>query len=102
METLGPQVCLKHLKEFLDNSCLAQALSEEGDCGGIWNAVHHAKTDRLLKRTSVVHLEFKLVIAEVEKLLENEYLEQDQRIDPFAVCIALAILSIDLVKKWAK
>ena len=61
LETLRAQVFLKHLKEFLDNSRLAQSLSEEGDCGGIWNAVHHAKPDKLLKRASVIHLEFKLV-----------------------------------------
>ena len=77
LETLGAEVCLKHLKELLDNSRLAQSLSEEGDCGGIWNVVHHAKPDKLLKGASVIHLEFKLVIAEVEKLLENEHFEKD-------------------------
>ena len=74
---LRAQVFLKHLKEFLDNSRLAQSLSEEGDCGGIWNVVHHAKPDKLLKGASVIHLEFKLVNAEVEKLLENEHFEKD-------------------------
>jgi len=102
LEALRAQVCLKHLKEFLDNSRLAQALSEEGDCGGIWYIIHHAKPDKLLKGASVIHLEFKLVIAEVKKLLENEHLEKYQRINPLAPCIALALLSIALVKKWAK
>ena len=102
LETLGAQVCLKHLKEFVNNPRIAQSLSEEGDCGGIWNAVHHAKPDKLLKGASVVHLEFEFVIAEVEKLLENERLEKDQRINPLAPCIALALLSIALVKNWAK
>ena len=94
------EVCLKHLKELLDNSRLAQSLSEEGDCGGIWNVVHHAKPDKLLKGASVIHLEFKLVIAEIEKLLENEDLEKDQRINPLSFCIAFALLNIALVKKW--
>jgi hypothetical protein len=40
--------------------------------------------------------------AEAEKLLENEHLEKYQRINPLAPCIALALLSIALVKKWAK
>ena len=102
LETLGAEVSLKHLEELLDHSSLAQPLPEEGDCGGIWNAVHHAKPDKLLKRASVIHLEFKLVIAEVEKLLENEHLEKYQRINPLAPCIAFALLSIALVKNWAK
>ena len=102
LETLRAQIRLKHLEEFLDNSRLAQSFSEEGDCGGIWNVVHHAKPDKLLKGASVIHLEFELVIAEVEKLLENEHLEKDQRINPLAPCIALAFLSISLVKKWAE
>jgi hypothetical protein len=102
LETLRAKVCLKHLKEFLDNSRLAQTLSEEGDCGGIWNAIHHAKPDKLLKGASVIHLEFELVIAEVNKLLENEHLEKDQRINPRAPYIALALLNIALIKKWAE
>jgi hypothetical protein len=61
LETLRAQVSLKHFEELLDNSRFAQSLSEEGDCGGIWNAVHHAKPDKLLKRAIVIHLEFKLV-----------------------------------------
>ena len=77
-------------------------LSEEDDSGSTWNAVHHAKPDKLLKGASVIHLKFGLVIAEVEKLLENEHLEKDQRINPLASCIALVILSMALVKKWAK
>jgi len=56
LETLGAQVCLKHLNEFLDNSRLAQSLSEEEDCGGIWNAVHQAKPAKLIKRPSVINL----------------------------------------------
>jgi hypothetical protein len=40
--------------------------------------------------------------AEVKKLLENEHIEKYQRINPLATCIALALLSIALFKKWAK
>ena len=106
-ETLGAEVSLKHLEDLLDHSRLAQPLFEEGDCGGIWNAVdhtkpHHTKPDKLLKGASVVHLEFKLFIAQVEKLLENEHLEKDQRINPLAPCIALALVLIALVKQWGE
>ena len=100
LETLGAEVSLKHLEELLDHSRLAQPLPEEGDCGGIWNHVHHTKSDKLLKGASVVHLEFKLFIAQVEKLLENEHLEKDQRVNPLAPCIALALVLIALVKQW--
>jgi hypothetical protein len=102
LEALGAEVGLKHLETLLDNFRLAQSLSEEGDCGGIWNAVHHTKPDKLLKGAPVIHLEFKLFIAEVEKLLENEHLEKDQRINPLAPCIVLALLHIALVKQWAE
>ena len=60
LETLGAEVSLKHLEELLDHSGLAQPLPEEGDCGGIWNAVHHTEPDNFLKGAPVVHLEFKL------------------------------------------
>ena len=102
LETLGAEVSLKHLEELLDHSSLAQPLPEEGDCGGIWNPVHHTKPDKLLKGASVVHLEFKLFIAQVEKLLENEHLEKDQRVNPLAPCIALALVLIALVKQWSE
>ena len=78
---------------------LAQPLAQEGNCGGIWNAVHHTEPDKLLKGAPVVHLEFKLFIAQVEKLLENEHLEKDQWINPLAPCIALALVLIALVKQ---
>jgi len=101
LETLGAEVSLKHLEELLDHSRLAQPLPEEGDCGGIWNAVHHTEPDKLLQGASVVHLEFKLFIAQVEKLLENEHFEKDQRVNPLTTCIALALMLIALVKQWA-
>jgi len=47
----------------------------------------------------VINLKFKLVIAKVEKLVENENLRKDRWINPLASCIALALLSIALVKK---
>jgi hypothetical protein len=102
LETLGAEVSLKHLEKLLDHSCLAQPLPEEGNCSGIWNTVHHTKPDKLLKGASVVHLEFKLFIAQVEKLLENEHLEKDQRVNPLAACIALELVLIALVKQWAE
>jgi len=39
---------------------------------------------------TVVKLEFKLFIVEIKKLPENEHLEQEQRINPFAPCIDAA------------
>lgn len=73
-KALGAKVCFKNLQELLDKVCLAQSLSEEVDCAGIFNAVSHTKPDKLLKGAPVIHLEFKVFIAEVEKLLENEHL----------------------------
>jgi len=61
LEALGAEVCLKHLEELLDKFCLAQSLSEVGDCGGIRSAVHHTKPDKFLKGAPVIHLEFKLL-----------------------------------------
>ena len=94
LEALGAEVGLKHLEELFDNFRFAKSLSEEGDCGGIWYAVHHTKPDKLLKGAPVINLEFKLFIAEVKKLLENKHLEQYQRINPLAPCIALALLRV--------
>jgi len=71
METLGAEASLKHLEELIDHCRLAQPLSEEGDCGGIWNAVHQTKPDKFLKGTSVINLEFMLVITKIEKLMNN-------------------------------
>ena len=99
LEALGAEVCLKHLEKLLDNFRLAQSLSEESDSSGIWNAVHHTKPDKLLKGAPVIHLKFKLFIAEVEKLLENEHLEKDQRINPFASCVALPLVRVALFKQ---
>jgi hypothetical protein len=38
--------------------------------------------------------------AEVKKLLENEHLEQDQRINPLEPCSSLALLRVTPFKKW--
>jgi hypothetical protein len=52
--------------------------------------LHQAKGNgQLFKGSSVIYLEFKLFIAEVEELLENEHLEQDQRVDPLALALLL-------------
>jgi len=55
----------------------------------------------------VVYLEFKLftsaqgyTYAEVKKLLEYKHLEQDQRINPLAHCISVALLRATPFKKW--
>ena len=52
--------------------------------------------------TACIFLEFEFLVAKIKKLLENENLEQDQRIDTFAACIALAVLSIAPIEKWAE
>ena len=54
------QQAWKHLAVVLDHSRFAQPLAQEGNCGGICNAVHHTEPDKLLKGAPVVHLEFKL------------------------------------------
>ena len=69
---------------------------------GIWNAVHHSKTHKLLEGAPVIDLEFQLFIAEVEKLLENEHLEKDQRINPLAPCVIFPLKHIALIKQWAE
>jgi hypothetical protein len=79
LETLGAEVSLKHLEELRDHSRLTQPLSDEGDCGGIRHAVHHTKPEKRLKGASIIHIEFKLFITQVEKLLENEHLDKDQQ-----------------------
>ena len=102
LESLGAEASLKHLEELIEHSRLAQPLPEECDCSVIWNAVHHTKPYKFLKGASIIDLEFKLVIIEFEKLIKNEHLEKDQCINPFAPCIALAIMLIAIEKKWAK
>ena len=65
---------------------------------GIRDRVHCTKLNKLLQRTQVIHLEFKLFIVEVKKLLENEHHEKDQRINPFAPCVALPIMRVAVIK----
>jgi hypothetical protein len=101
LETLGAKVSLEHLEELLDHSRLTQPLPEEADCGGIWNPVHHTRPEKLFEWASVVHLGLTLFIAQLEKLWENEHLDKDQRVNPLAPCIALALVLIALVKKWS-
>ena len=60
------------------------------------------KSHKLLKGAPVIHMELKSLIAKVEKLLENEHLEQDQRINPHGHCIALPFMSVALIKQWAE
>ena len=68
----------------------------------IWNAIHHAKTDKLLEGASVIDLKFKLLIAEIEQLLENQHLEEDQRINPLSPRVALTLLRVAFLKQWSK
>ena len=99
---LRAELSLEHLEELLNHLRLAEPLPEEGHWGGIWNAVHHPKSDKLVKGKPIIHLEFKLLLAEVEKLLENEHLEKEQRLNPLAPCVALAIMRLSLIKQWAQ
>ena len=109
LETPGPQVYLKNLKELLDNSSTAQSLSGEGDCGGVWNVDHHAKPGKLLKGASVIHLIFKVVnrkwMATTTLRLKNCWrtsILKGAADNPLAPYIALALLRRALVKKCAE
>jgi hypothetical protein len=44
-------------------------------------------------------LKFKLYITEVEQLLEHQYLEQDEGINPFPASVALTLLRVPLIQK---
>ena len=72
------------------------------DKRGIWTIIHHAKSDRFLKEASVIDLKFKLLIAEVEQLLENQHLEQNQRIHPLASRVAPSLLRVTSLEQWPK
>jgi hypothetical protein len=102
LQALQTQVSLEHPEKLLDHPCLSKPLSEEGDCGCIRNAVHHAKTDKLFEGAPVIDLKFNLFIAEVEQLLKNQHLEEYQRINPLSPCIALPLLYIAFLKQWVK
>ena len=60
------------------------------------------KSHKLLKRASLIHMEFKYLIAKVVMLLENDHFEQDQRINPLGPCSALQLMSVALIKQWAE
>lgn len=89
LETLGSKVCLEHFEELLDHTRLAQTPSEECDGDGIWIQARQPQAEGC-------------AYAEAEKLLQNEHLEQNQRIYPFATCIALSLLGVTFIKKWAE
>ena len=93
---------VSQLEEFLDDLRLSQSLSEEGDRGCIWNAVHYAKPDKLFERAPVVDLKLKLFIAEVEQLLQNQHLEENQRINPLSSSVDLPVLRVASLKYWSK
>ena len=96
------QVSLEHLEELLDDLRLSQSLSEEGDRGCIWNAVHYAKPDILSEGAPVIDLKFKLFIAEIEQLLKNQHLAEDQRINPLSPRVPLPLLRVVFLKQWSK
>jgi hypothetical protein len=102
LEALGAEVCLEHLEELFNHSRFTQSLPKEGDCSCIRNAVHHTKTNKLLEGTPIIHLEFKLFIANIKKLLEYKHLEKDQRINPLAPCVALPLECVALIKERSK
>ena len=89
---------LKHLEEILDHSSHSKCLLEEGDSGGIWNFDHHSKTHKPLEGAPFINLKFQLFIAAVEKLLENEHLEKDQRVNPLGPCVIFPLKYIALIK----
>jgi hypothetical protein len=66
LETLSSEVCLKHFKELLDHSSLAQPLYAEAECSGTGYDVQQAKSNRHLKGASVFDLKFKLLVTEKE------------------------------------
>lgn len=45
-------------------------------------------------------LEFKLLIAEVEQLLQHQHLEENERINPLPASIALAFVAVTLFQQW--
>jgi hypothetical protein len=47
-------------------------------------------------------LKFDFLITEIEKLLKDEHLEEDQRIDPLPARINLTRLCVTVVKQWPK
>jgi hypothetical protein len=47
-------------------------------------------------------LKFDFLITEIEKLLKDEHLEEDQRIDPLPASITLMLLCVTLFKQWPK
>lgn len=63
------------------------------------NNIHHVKANKLLEGTPIIVLESEIFVSQIKELLENEHLEQDQRIDSFAAFVALALLRIAVFVK---
>ena len=59
-------------------------------------------SNKLLEGTPIIHLEFKLFIADIKKLLEYKHLEKDQRINPLSPCVTLPLECVALIKKRTK
>jgi hypothetical protein len=92
------QVTLEHLEELIDDLRLSQSLSEEGDRGCITNCFYYSKSDRLLEGAPVVHLIFHPFIAETEQLLKDPHLEENRRINPLSLLVALLVLRVTFLR----
>ncbi len=66
LQSLGAQELFKPFKQFGNHARLKELFKEAHSGSGIWNGIYHCKTDQTLKSESDAHLEFQLLIAEVE------------------------------------
>jgi hypothetical protein len=76
LEALGAEVCLKHLQELFNQSRFTQSLPKEGNCSCIWNGMHDTKTNKHLEGAPIIHLEFKLLIANVKSSWSTSILKR--------------------------
>jgi hypothetical protein len=99
VKSLRSEIFVKFLKQLLDNPYFAKPLLENGHLSRVRNTVHHAKANKFLEGAPIMYLEFEFLVAKIIKLLENKDLEQDQRVDQFAACIARALSHIAIFEK---
>ena len=76
-------------EQLLNDTGRAQRFAKERNGGCVGNRIHHSKTDEFLERSSVIDLEFQLLITEVEQLLQLQHLEEAKRVDPFLPALLL-------------
>ena len=96
---LGAKMIIEQFKRLLNHPSMLKPLTEDGDSCCIWKWVHHAKPNKILKRTLVIDLNLKSRIAQIEELLKYQHLEKDQFINPLYSCIALSLLTIAMLKQ---